>query len=307
MPYYVYVVLCEDGSFYTGYTKNLDSRMKLHVSGNGARYTRMRKPRKLVYVEERNSISEAMKREKKIKRLSHQQKLNLIKDFKRQSAKPKARTTRTPTKNDWTREELEEQTSSMTAVTIPVRTFIRGKQRILDFAEVEKIIKEAKLIALGECYCRKKYKKCDGPIDVCLSLDKDAKTEIDKGLAKKASLNEAFEALRLSHEAGLVHIAYTFERNEKPELICSCCSCCCHSMSALVRFGMLDAVVASKYVSVDTPEACINCGKCIDRCQFKARQFESGKMSFDKTKCFGCGVCVSTCPTRAISLVERDL
>lgn len=79
MPYYVYVLLCEDGTFYTGYTKNLDSRMKLHMNGNGARYTRMRKPKRLVYAEEFGSISQAMKREKGIKRLSHNQKLKLAK------------------------------------------------------------------------------------------------------------------------------------------------------------------------------------------------------------------------------------
>jgi putative endonuclease len=79
MPYCVYVLLCDDGSFYTGYTKNLDARTKLHLNGRGARYTRMHKPRRLVYVEEFGSISEAMKREKKVKKLNHREKLELIK------------------------------------------------------------------------------------------------------------------------------------------------------------------------------------------------------------------------------------
>jgi len=79
MPYYVYVLLCEGGSFYTGYTKNLDSRLKLHKNGRGARYTRMHKPRRLVRAEEFSSRSEAMRREKKIKTMSHEQKLRLAK------------------------------------------------------------------------------------------------------------------------------------------------------------------------------------------------------------------------------------
>ncbi len=77
--YCVYVLLCDDGSFYTGYTRNLDARLRLHKSGRGARYTRMHKPKKLVYVEEFSTISEAMKREKKIKRLNHREKLELVK------------------------------------------------------------------------------------------------------------------------------------------------------------------------------------------------------------------------------------
>ncbi len=79
MPYYVYIIQCKGDGFYTGYTKNLDSRMKLHANGKGARYTRMHKPKKLVHVEEFSSRSEAMKREKRIKKLTHCQKLELMK------------------------------------------------------------------------------------------------------------------------------------------------------------------------------------------------------------------------------------
>lgn len=78
MSYYVYVILCTDGSFYTGYTKNIDTRIKLHESGKGAKYTRMHKPQKIAYLELFDSRAQAMKREKAIKKLTHQQKLNLI-------------------------------------------------------------------------------------------------------------------------------------------------------------------------------------------------------------------------------------
>ncbi len=78
MAYYVYVILCTDGSFYTGYTKNIDTRIKLHESGKGARYTRMHKPQEIAYLELFDTRAQAMKREKAIKKLTHQQKLNLI-------------------------------------------------------------------------------------------------------------------------------------------------------------------------------------------------------------------------------------
>lgn len=71
-------MLCCDGSFYTGYTKDLEARTKLHENGNGARYTKSHKPQKLAYVELLDSRSTAMKREREIKRLSHQQKLELV-------------------------------------------------------------------------------------------------------------------------------------------------------------------------------------------------------------------------------------
>lgn len=77
MFYYVYIVQCEDGSLYTGYTTDIESRMKRHVKGQGARYTRMNKPTKLVHIERYHTRSEAMKRERQIKNLSHHQKLDL--------------------------------------------------------------------------------------------------------------------------------------------------------------------------------------------------------------------------------------
>jgi len=79
MPYYVYIIQCGNDHLYTGYTKNLNSRLKLHIAGKGARYTKMHKPKRLVYVETFNSRSEALKRERCIKRLNHQQKLELAK------------------------------------------------------------------------------------------------------------------------------------------------------------------------------------------------------------------------------------
>ena len=78
MPYYVYIIQCEDGSFYTGYTKDVDSRLKHHMSGRGGRYTRMHKPEKLVYMEKFASRVEAMKRERAIKKLNGCQKFDLI-------------------------------------------------------------------------------------------------------------------------------------------------------------------------------------------------------------------------------------
>jgi putative endonuclease len=71
-------LLCSDGTFYTGYTKDLDARTRLHLGGNGARYTKTHKPQKVAYTETYASRSEAMKREREIKKLSHQQKQELV-------------------------------------------------------------------------------------------------------------------------------------------------------------------------------------------------------------------------------------
>jgi putative endonuclease len=78
MPYYVYVLLCKDGAFYTGYTRNVESRFRLHKKGKGARYLKTHPPKKVVYVEEFETRSQAMKRERQIKHLTHDEKKKLV-------------------------------------------------------------------------------------------------------------------------------------------------------------------------------------------------------------------------------------
>jgi putative endonuclease len=78
MSFYVYILLCVDGSFYTGYTQNLNERTKQHENGKGAKYTKSHRPRTVAYFELFDSRSQAMKRERAIKKLTHQQKHDLI-------------------------------------------------------------------------------------------------------------------------------------------------------------------------------------------------------------------------------------
>jgi len=75
------MLLCRDGSFYTGITADLTRRMEEHNTGRGAKYTRTRRPVKLVYVRMVESRSEAQKREAWIKRLSHKAKEMLLSDL----------------------------------------------------------------------------------------------------------------------------------------------------------------------------------------------------------------------------------
>jgi predicted GIY-YIG superfamily endonuclease len=78
LPYYVYILRCKDGSYYTGHAKDVEKRVKMHCRGRGARYTRIHEPEKLVYVEEFDSRGEAMRRERRIKTFSHNKKQHLI-------------------------------------------------------------------------------------------------------------------------------------------------------------------------------------------------------------------------------------
>lgn len=75
---YTYMVLCRDGSLYTGWTTDIDKRIEAHNSGKGAKYTRNRGPVELRYLEESGTKEEAMQKEAAYKKLTRKQKDALI-------------------------------------------------------------------------------------------------------------------------------------------------------------------------------------------------------------------------------------
>ena len=80
MSYYVYILRCKDGSYYTGHAKDVEKRFEMHKKGRGAKYTRVHEPEELVYTEKFESRGDAMRRERRIKTLSHSKKHQLIKN-----------------------------------------------------------------------------------------------------------------------------------------------------------------------------------------------------------------------------------
>jgi len=78
---YTYILTCADGTFYCGWTNDLDKRLKAHNEGRGARYTKTRRPVVLSYYEMFQTRKEAMKREYAIKRLTRRQKETLLNQF----------------------------------------------------------------------------------------------------------------------------------------------------------------------------------------------------------------------------------
>ena len=75
---HIYIIECEDGTLYTGWTNNLEKRFAEHCAGKGAKYTRSHKPKAIVYEESFDTPQAAMAREYQIKRMSRKKKLDLI-------------------------------------------------------------------------------------------------------------------------------------------------------------------------------------------------------------------------------------
>ena len=78
---YTYMLRCQDGSLYTGWTTDIEKRVRMHNEGKGAKYTQSRRPVKLVYYETFGTKEEAMSREYAIKRLKKKEKEDLAKSW----------------------------------------------------------------------------------------------------------------------------------------------------------------------------------------------------------------------------------
>lgn len=83
MSFFCYILECSDGTYYTGWTTDPARREKQHNHGTGARYTRTRRPVRMVYVEEQPDRSSAIRRERKIKALPREKKRGLVASFKK--------------------------------------------------------------------------------------------------------------------------------------------------------------------------------------------------------------------------------
>lgn len=188
---------------------------------------------------------------------------------------------------DYTDEELHAQARDIEcAVTIPVNVEIEVDHRVLDLGEMEKVLRKARRIGLQDCGCRTEKRNCGAPMHVCISIDPatDYTAKFAQYNAHECTLDEALDALRTSHEGGLVHMAYTMKGEDRVSLVCSCCSCCCPTLGGLLRHGIATQVLTSRFIAEQNYDKCKACRKCADRCVFGARHFKEDKLQYDPSR-----------------------
>jgi Pyruvate/2-oxoacid:ferredoxin oxidoreductase delta subunit len=191
------------------------------------------------------------------------------------------------------------------SLIVPINKALEASQKVLPGEQVVEILTGAKLIALQPCECRTNLNRCVAPKDTCIVLDATAESQIKAGGAKRITIDEAKRILKVTEDAGLVHLIINI-KGWVPEAICSCCHCCCQELNALLEFGQLDAVLQSDYVVEKDERKCANCGKCIERCHFKAHARRNDKVIFTPQRCYGCGLCVVKCPGKALKPIIRE-
>lgn len=188
---------------------------------------------------------------------------------------------------------------------IPVYESVESKSTVAPFEDAAQIIKQASVIAVADCICRKEKKMigkgCDKPMETCLMFGSMAEYYIDNNLGRKISADEAIAIVKNAQKHGMVTQPGTAQN---PAGMCSCCGDCCAVLLSIKRFPKPAQMVFSNYYA-QSNDNCTACGNCVDMCQMEAIEItDIAHVNLDR--CIGCGLCVIACPNDAIKLVKKD-
>lgn len=190
---------------------------------------------------------------------------------------------------------------------LPTEQSIIGME-VIPYQKASEMVSQVETVAILDCICRKQQKLvghgCARPLDsICMYFSPWAEFAIDKGIAQKATTQDALKVLNRAENAGLVHLG--LNAIEDMVAMCQCCSCCCAVMRGLTEFNMPTAIAKSDFYSTVDIELCNGCESCVAVCPVNAISMKDEKAVNNTAKCIGCGLCVVECAPGAISLVAK--
>lgn len=190
---------------------------------------------------------------------------------------------------------------------VPVGKDIQTAQESLPYEQVSSIIETGLSFAVADCICKKEKflldKGCEKPMEVCMGISPIPGVFENNPWGRPISKDEAYEVLKKSEEAGLVHMTSNVENGQT--YICNCCGCCCGVLRSMNELGISGGINAHYYAEIDE-DNCTSCGTCAEeRCQVNAIEENDGAFHVIRERCIGCGLCISTCPVEAIALVRK--
>lgn len=175
---------------------------------------------------------------------------------------------------------------------------------ILPYDDIRTMMMDARVFNARDCICRHQQdlierRKCDYPVEICLSFFKNERPPMKGDISKE----EALALLDRAEDVGLVHSVH----NQKEGLfyVCNCCSCCCGFLRGIVEHEVTDVIAFANYYAVIDPEECTGCLTCMDRCHVSAISLQDEHAVVDREKCIGCGLCVTGCPDKVAKLVLK--
>lgn len=191
---------------------------------------------------------------------------------------------------------------------VPVSKSVNTELNIMDYEQVETIIKSQSKILVAPCICRKEHsimgKGCDKPSETCLIFGSGAYIYESRGIGRTIPQEEALDILKEGVKQGLVPQP---SNSKKPLNICLCCDCCCQILKNIKEFDAPAKIVSSNFQAVVDESECTGCEACKDICPMTAIEMddESTLASVDTDRCIGCGLCVTVCEFDAVRLMDK--
>lgn len=182
---------------------------------------------------------------------------------------------------------------------IPAQSAVKSEW-ILPYDDVKAVLNASSTFHVTTCICRKQQdfvgRKCDFPLDICLSFSAHARAPRPGDISKE----DALALLDKAEKIGLVHTVSNVM--EGIGYVCNCCGCCCAILRGVTEFGIEQSVAHANYCGRIDEDTCIGCGVCVTRCHMGAITLKEDTAIVEKKKCIGCGLCVTGCPTSAAQL-----
>jgi NAD-dependent dihydropyrimidine dehydrogenase PreA subunit len=194
--------------------------------------------------------------------------------------------------------------------TIPIEESVNFEQNISTYDDLRKLLETiGEPVVVQECICRQAKDLVGDPCkktdlrESCFSFRTAGKTILEKGLGREITKEEALKILRKAEEDGLV---LQPGNSLRPNLICTCCGCCCGILSNQKKLPEPAQFFATNYYALVDEDLCVGCGICEERCNMDAVYIEDNIAYVDKARCIGCGVCIPTCTSEAIQLHKKE-
>ncbi len=188
---------------------------------------------------------------------------------------------------------------------------------VLDYERATEVVRGARHIAVGTCYCRHKMfhvgKDCAAEKEICMTFNNSAGSLIKHGHARSVDKTECLDLLGKAREQNLVQFGDNVRK--RVNFICNCCGCCCEGMIAARKYALLTPIATTNFIARLKTEACTGCGRCVEVCPVAALSLISAndparprkkKARLHAGLCLGCGVCVRNCGEKAVSLIPRE-
>ena len=133
---------------------------------------------------------------------------------------------------------------------------------VLDYERASHVIKTAKHIGVGMCYCRHKMqhldRACDAPMNICMTFNNTAASLTKHGHARRVEESECMDLLQTAYDHNLLQFGENVQR--RVDFICNCCGCCCEAIHAARRFAILNPVHTTNFIPEINSENCNGCG-----------------------------------------------